>query len=257
MDRRSPIFDTVQRAGVPFPPLTVRAIRNEPAGAENLKPDALWEIIWQSLRYTFLVEATPLSTPKAIQSAADAAIAASKSLPGFGPMVVVPYLSEEQIDSLEARGVSGLDLSGNGIVVVPGELLVRKVGKPNAYPQSTPIRNVYQGSSSLVPRVLLSRPLYPSVNEVYAEIARRGGTIVLSTVSKALKALADDLIITRQDAVRLVQPEKLVDKLLDAYRPPRVRARWAGKAGMNEAQLASLATDTAAQRGGRLVSTLR
>ena len=58
---------------------------------------------------------------------------------------------------LEREGVSGLDLCGNGVVTVPGEWLVYRTGKPNLYPQSFPIKNVFRGASSLVARVFLLR----------------------------------------------------------------------------------------------------
>ena len=47
----------------------------------------------------------------------------------------------------------------------------------------------------------------------------------LSTVSKALKTLVDDLIVTREESIRLLQPDKLMEKLSENYDPPVVKER--------------------------------
>ena len=39
----------------------------------------------------------------------------------------------------------------------------------------------------------------------------------LSTVSKSLKTLEDDLIIDRKEMIRLLQPDKLLEKLSQNY----------------------------------------
>ena len=45
----------------------------------------------------------------------------------------------------------------------------------------------------------------------------------LSTVSKFLKTMAEDLIITRNETIRLLQPDKLLEKLWENYNPPFVK----------------------------------
>ena len=47
----------------------------------------------------------------------------------------------------------------------------------------------------------------------------------LSTVSKSLKTLEEDLIVERKDIIRLVQPDKLLEKLSENYVLPRVNER--------------------------------
>jgi hypothetical protein len=47
----------------------------------------------------------------------------------------------------------------------------------------------------------------------------------LSTVSKVLKTLQEDLIISREDAIRLLQPDKLLQKLSENYAPPNIMER--------------------------------
>ena len=145
-------------------------------------------------------------------------------------MVLFPYLPEDRLEELEREGVSALDLCGNGVVTVPGEWLVRRTGKPNLYPQSFPIKNVFRGTSSLVARVFLLRSTYSAVGEIREEIKSLGGTVTLSTVSKVLARLEEELIVGRQSGeIRLLQPEKLLQRLVENYRPPEVTRRFLGK----------------------------
>ena len=158
--------------------------------------------------------------------------------PLLWPMLLVPYLPEDRLEMLTIMGVSALDLCGNGVVIVPGEWFVRRTGKPNLYPQSFPIKNVFRGTSSLVARVFLWRPTYDAVGEIREEIERRGGAVALSTVSKALARLEDELIVGRQSGkIRLLQPDKLLQRLVENYRPPEVRGRFVGKCDIPPLQL--------------------
>ena len=86
------------------------------------------------------------------------------------PMVIVPFLVEQRIERLEEQGVSGLDLCGNGLIVIPGRLLLRRTRQPNRYPESSPSRFAYRGAISLVPRAFLRGAEYSSVGRVRNEI---------------------------------------------------------------------------------------
>jgi hypothetical protein len=58
----------------------------------------------------------------------------------------------------------------------------------------------------------------------------------LSTVSKSLKTLEEDLIVERKDTIHLVQPDKLLEKLSENYVSPkiseRVRLKVPGESGI-------------------------
>jgi hypothetical protein len=122
-----------------------------------------------------------------------------------------------------------VDLCGNGVINVPGEWFVFRTGAKNLFPSSLPIKNVYRGASSIVARVFLSRPNYESVGEVRDEILKRKGYVSLPTVSKVLKAMQEDLIISRNEGIRLEQPERMLEELQDTYRRPRTKLRLLGK----------------------------
>lgn len=139
-------------------------------------------------------------------------------------MVLVPFLSEASLDRLVERGVSALDLSGNGVAMAPGVLYLRRSGQPNRYPESQPLRYAYRGATSVVPRVFLCRRAFESVSAIKAEIESRGGAIALSTVSKALARMTEDIIVQRSaGSIALVQPAALLDRLRESFeRPPRL-----------------------------------
>lgn len=142
---------------------------------------------------------------------------------GRAPLVVVPYLNDDWLAFLRSEGMNGIDLSGNGWIQISGRWSWFQRGFPNRFPQATRARTPYRGRSALVGRVLLARPRFDTVSEVWEEIQRREGSLSLGQVSKVLSALEDDLIVRRgDDGVRLVQPERLLDSLENGYRGPDV-----------------------------------
>src|SRR5262249_27064378 len=145
---------------------------------------------------------------------------------------------------LEIEEVSGIDLCGNGVVIVPPELLVRRTGFPNRYRAEGTIKNVYRKTSSLVARAFLLVPQFPSVKEALAEIRRRGGEVTLATVSKVCKSLEADLVIERGRGegsvarqLRLLQADKLLDLLAENYAPTEVRRTFRGKSSLPPEEL--------------------
>lgn len=186
--------------------------------------DAEMEVSSGEKCWRCVAEVKSRGTPKLVAAAANQVRQLAQET-GLAPLVVFPYLAEKQLQMLAEQGVSGIDLCGNGVVQVPGEMFVFRTGYPNQYPASTPIRNVYQGSSSLAPRVFLLKPRFESVGEVAKEIERRDGQISLGTVSKVLKALDEDLIVRKDGrTTRLLQAEALLDKLAANFQRPRSAA---------------------------------
>ena len=179
---------------------------------------------WVDQTYDFAAECKSRSTPKAIDEALLQVRRYSQAA-GLPPMIIVPYLDERRLDRLADEGVSGIDLCGNGIAIVPGRLLLRRSGQPNKYPESQPSKYAYRAATSIVPRAFLTQPRFASVSEIQAAIAARGGAVAMSTVSKALARMAEDVLVERADArMTLVQPAALLDKLRENFRPPSVRA---------------------------------
>ncbi len=134
---------------------------------------------------------------------------------------------------LEREKINGIDLCGNGVVVVPGKFAVFRSGEKNRFPSSALIKNIYRKNSSMVGRAFLLRANYQTVQEIRTKINQRNFLVnrwgkkpmSLSTVSKVLKTLQDHLIITRKETIRLLQPDKLLEKLSENYNPPAIKER--------------------------------
>ena len=234
--RETDILEALRAGEVEFPPLEVRLVGVEPpfeASAQPWRPDAYVDIRWEDETFRFVAEVKAQSTPKAFREAVQQ-VRFYADASEMQPLIVTTYLAPERLEGLESSGVSGIDLSGNGVVVVAGKLLVVRTGNPNRFPAGRRIRNVYQGASSLVVRVFLNRPSYGSVQEVMDEVTDRGGRVSLSTVSKVLKVLEEDLVLRREGrASHLLQADELLERLAANYKPPRISARktyrWNGE----------------------------
>ena len=172
------------------------------------------------------------------------------------PLVVLPYLSEERLLELEAEGVSGLDLCGNGVVTGPGGLTIFRSGKPNRFTSSAPIKNIFRGATSLVPRAFLQQESFPSVAALRETLRTRRCLVSASTVSKALNGLEDEILLDRgPNGLTLLQPEKLIHLLETNYTPPTARLRIIGRVEMPLPELRTALAQTAQTLGLPLAGT--
>ena len=219
----------------PLKLVTVERDPNRKGQPKAPEVDAIIKLGWGKKAYRFAVECRAVSTPKAIAAAIESA-KRSTSPPRSFPMVFVPYLAQAQLRLLEERQVSGIDLSGNVLIMVPNQILISRTGAPNNFRRAGVIKNVYRKNSSIIPRVFLLKPQYNSITEVMGEIESRGGTITQATISKVCASLDQDLVIERAKgqlprtrSLRLIQPEKLLDLLTENYAPPQINQRFAAK----------------------------
>jgi hypothetical protein len=226
------MIEELRRGKVSLPPLSFRLLEDQPKAGGSWRFDAYVEASWRESTARFAVECKPLWTPKAFQDGLN--LLKSSLLPkGSRPMLFLPFLSEGHLQELEREGISGLDLCGNGVVVVPGLFAVFRSGEKNRFSSSAPIKNIYRKNSSMVGRAFLLRSSYDTVQGICSEINRRNPLVnrwgkrpmSLSTVSKSLKALAEDLIVERKGIIRLLQPDKLLEKLTQYYAPPKITGR--------------------------------
>lgn len=204
-----------------FDPFTL-VVQEQARSTSGRVPDATVDLIWKGQKRRFVVECKTSATPKQIDIALAQLRDYTRDDPSSYPMIVAPYISPSILDRLADQGVSGIDLSGNGLVIVPGEWFILKTGNANQYPSSSPIKNIYRGKSSLVCRALLLQREYPSVGAV-VERLRNNGDVTQATVSKVLKGLEEDLLIDRAEGtIRLTQPDELLDRLVRNYEAPKV-----------------------------------
>ena len=214
----------LEALGAPWGPEV--SLKVTPSKKAARRPNANFRVRlrWANDAYDFAAECKSRSTPKAVDEAL-LQVRRCGQAAGLPPMIIVPYLDERRLDRLAEEGISGIDLSGNGIAIVPGRLLLRRSGQPNRFPESQPSKYAYRDATSIVPRVFLMQPRFDTVSEIQAAIAARGGAVALSTVSKALVRMVEDVLVDRTGGrIALVQPDALLDKLRENFRPPSVRA---------------------------------
>lgn len=253
------IFKALRGGKVALPPLKVSLLERAPRlrvfADDSYRPDALVEASRERRRWKFLAEFKAAATPQAFANALAAVVPAAKKA-RLNPMIILPYLSPENLARLEETEVSGLDLCGNGLVTVSDEVFVMRTGEPNRFPRSEPIRNVYRGDSSLVGRVFLAKPTYRTVGEIVRTIQEKGGSVSFATVSKVLKTLEADLLVSRSEkGIRLLQADKLLDQLAVNYRPPKILERFVGKVALSEGELPRALANAARRIGSRFVMT--
>ena len=217
----SELLAKLKASPVSLSPVTL-TMREISARLGDAQYDAIVDATWDDDEAAFAIECKRLGTPKEFAGAI-LQIQSWKLPDDMFPMLLLPYLKPEQLDELDRLGISGVDLCGNGVITIPGRLKVFRTGQPNRFKSSATIKNVYRGKTSLVARIFAEQSSFPSLQSLREAIVERdflsanGLTkpIGLSTVSKALKTLEQDLIIAREDdgTIRLLQRDQLLDKL--------------------------------------------
>jgi hypothetical protein len=236
MNRKLPtekeILQSLRKGEIEFSPLSFRVLEQLPSENNIQAFDAFIEATWEKNKVKFAVQCKSVSTPKAFHFTLYWLKVASLQK-GIQPLLIVPFLNESQLKELEREKFNGIDLCGNGCISVPGSFSIFRNGQENRFTTSASIKNIYRKNSSMVGRSFLAQPSYKTVQETFINVNQRnllvnqwGQTpMSLSTISKALNSLEEDLIIERNDKIRLLQPEKLLEKLSENYIPPYVKRK--------------------------------
>ena len=193
---------------------------------------------WGPVERSFAFKYTPSSKPASIDTAIQKIRRSSENL-GLAPLILVPYLSEEAIRTMENAGVNGIDLCGNASILADG-LALRSTGNENRFTESQPLRSVYRGTVSLPTRALLLKGRFGSLTElreyILGKIMLPVGTspaskVTKGTISKVVKLLCEDaLVYHSREEVKVVSPSGILNALNRSYVEPRAR-RVAGKIG--------------------------
>lgn len=232
MNQASPFLALVKRElarnldlYAPLRVLSAEFERQEEANSGRLI-DGIAQLGWNDRKETFVVELKARSAPKTVQEGIRRLNEYSRN--GKERLLIVPYLSQAVVELIQPEGISALDLNGNYFIQTK-DLLAIRLDRPNQYRESQSIKQVFSGSSSILGRFLLiDNKTYTSVNEIFTGIRSFGGVggndpISLPTVSKVLKRLEEELIIEKsRNKIRILQSEKLLDRLRDEYRPPKI-----------------------------------
>jgi len=211
---------------IDFLPFELVSFQLEPKG--DCRPDALIHLQWSGKTFHFVVETkVRFDSLQLVKNAIEQVRQYAQRM-DCHPMIYLPYLSKKTVGMLKETQVSGFDLCGNLFIFVPGKVYVERVGKPNRFPSSVPIKNIYQKNSSLVSRLFLLQPSFESITAIVHELKRRKGNLTQATVSKVCRRLEDDIILgtrisQKQKETYLIQPDTLLANLSEHYTPPTIR----------------------------------
>ncbi len=254
MPSETEILEALKSGKLELPPIKIRLLSGKRPAADR-GCDALVEAAWQEQSYKFAATVQRYSSDRAVADAIRESRDAAQKL-GVLPLVITPWLAPEQLKRLESEAVSGIDLSGNGIIIVPMKWLIFRSGEPNAFPESRLVKNVYEGNTSLVSRTFLLKSSFPSIMDILREIQSRSGGISQSTVSKAIKQLQEDQIVWRDNSeIKLLQADKLLTRLADNYQLPRIISRQKIKVEADFDAIPALVASAAAKAKATIVLT--
>jgi hypothetical protein len=216
------ILERLKDARADYTPLVFASIQTDHSVRSGIQADARIRFqVSDGPSFEALAEITPVASPKNIRMKSLHLLDLLKKADNAGliPLLIAPYISPKQADVLRETGVSWLDLSGNLVVRVPGEVYIERTGRPNRFPDTAPIKKVFQGTASLVARALLLEPAgFDSLSSLATFINKRGAGISLSTVSKVLNSLEQDLLVSKEDShIRVIDPSKLLSRLAEGY----------------------------------------
>lgn len=216
------IIERLQRQGELYTPLTIARFERGVWLAEGLRADAMIEFsIPDGPSFEALVEFKSIATPKTIAKTAQqlATVLGRSNNRNLIPMVIVPYMGPEQAKTLEREGISWIDLCGNMMIRVSNRVYMERTGKRNRFPDTAPIKKIFQGTSSLVSRALLLKPVgFSSQYELVDFINRSNANITTGTVSKVLKSLEEELLIEKtRTRISVSNAEKLLERLAKDY----------------------------------------
>lgn len=216
------VFDKLEREKQLYSPLILSDLKR--AESSNDKGiDGFVKLNYLGKTIPLILEIKNRTAPQIVETGIDILlqITQNESYKNFVPTLVVPYLTEKIVARLKSNNLCGLDLNGNYFITLP-EFVAIRLDRKNQYKESTYIKDIYSRNSSIVGRFLLRQNYtYNKVSDIYEGIKELGGNISLSTVSKVLKGLEEQLIVSKDNnKIKLLQPDKLLKNLKENYIAP-------------------------------------
>ena len=225
------VIQSLKGMGERYAPLTINSLTEQVSLPEGYRVDAVIEFsIQNGPSFKAVVEIKTVSTPQNILIGArqlTACVANDKESDRV-PLLVAPYIGTKQAKILADKGISWIDLSGNMSIRVSNRVYIERTGKPNRFPDTAPIKKVFQGASSLVSRALLLKPEgFESLTMMTDFINQKNENIIrLSTISKVMKKLEEELLVNRSKSlITAANPEKLLERLAEGYKNSTERKR--------------------------------
>ena len=209
---------------------------------KNIRPDMALRLDFGGSLFTVYGEVKTQVTPKLLRELGPW-LARLKALNQKEPYALIcPFLSPESQRYCQENNIDFIDLCGNVLISVPGNILIQRLGRPNMFKEPQIFRNPFGGASSRVIRVLLQSPSRIwTVTEVYKELKlesqrqnkRKGFQPNISSISKTIQSLGEELLI-RRDKLKIIVPEprqlllRWAEKYRERFKWMR-RSSWTGK----------------------------
>ncbi len=205
-----------------YAPLIIKSLKEQVNLAGGYQADAIIEFsIEDGPCFEVIAEIASVATPKNIlqKSRQLSDYISTINKPNLTALLIAPYIGKKQAQMLRDKGISWIDLSGNMSIKVSNQIYIERTGQRNRYPDTSPIKKIFQGTSSLVSRALLLKPEgFSSLYELVDFINDRNANITLSTVSKVIKSLEEELLINKNKSlISVINQEKLLDRLTESY----------------------------------------
>lgn len=207
----------------------------------GIQLDGIIELKYKDKTTRFIAELKSATSPRVIQNALyqieryresiqanKAAKSKFKKLIGndikkINFILIIPYLTDTILELAKQFNVNVIDLCGNYNIETDNIVAIRR-DQENQFKDSKPIKKIFSGNSSLVSRFLFkNKKVYTSVNEIYDGVLNLGGELALSTVSKVLQVLEDELMINKErNRIEVMQADKLLNALEQGYQKPLI-----------------------------------
>lgn len=180
------------------------------------------EARWGNLWLRFLAQIMPRASVRGVREMVlkmrGRGLASPSSSSSVLPLLVAPYLSGEVLDLLEADMISGVDLSGNGVIVAADRFLVRRGGAPNRFPVRSPLRDPFRGQAATVVRWIIERRHFHNLSDLHHSIREGFASVSLSQCSKTVATLHEDGFISKDDGtISVGNIGRLVERLRQAW----------------------------------------
>jgi hypothetical protein len=224
------IIESLKRTDGKYAPFMINSLQEQSSLQDGYQADAIMDCsIQNGPSFKAVVEIKTVATPQNILTGIQLlkAYATNGEQSDMVPLLVAPYIGAKQAEILADNGISWLDLSGNMSIRVSNRIYIERTGKPNRFPDTSPIKKIFQGTSSLVSRALLLRPEgFSTLYEIVDYINNRNAKVTLSTVSKVLKSLEEELLVNRSKSdISVANPERLLERLAEGYKNSTERKR--------------------------------
>jgi len=205
-----------------YKPLVFQRLEEDLLSIDGIKPDAIIEVsVDDDPSFRALVEIVSVATPKIIVQRCNLILdyVRQSNKSDLVPLIVAPYIAGKQAKLLAEQGVSWIDLCGNMTVKIPGKIYIERIGNRNKFPDTAPIKKIFQGTSSLVSRALLLQPKgFGAQYELVDFINNLNANITAGTVSRVLKSLEEELLIRKtKSLISIIDADKLLKRLTYGY----------------------------------------